>query len=901
MPRNLIVRLEGDASDLLQAFHQASRATQGFERDLSKVGRGALAGGGLFHGLGRSVAFASTAFLGGFGFLAAVRASFTELEDLQAVTKATESALESSGHVAGVTAEHVEILAKRLAELTGQSSASVQAVENLLLGFTDIRDVGADKIFDQAARASINLAAKLGTDLPSATKTLGKALQNPIRGVQALTRAGVVLEDSQAKLVKRLVKAGDQIGAQKVILQAVNAFTQGAAETDTFARHLARLRNNLLELGANIESNFLPALTKTVDQINAWVTSADNQKRVTAAVTDAVGAAGNVLKKFQAGFEALNVVTGSTKRSLELLLGAFLAFKAVKVVSTLVAVAADFGLIGVESRAAAGGVAAAGAASGAATAEVAALGAAASTSAAELAVLKAELAFPTTLNTSLGVTTGEVAGIGAAATTSSTEVAALKGQLATMPAAGATAAAGAVAGVGTGAATATGEVAALRTGLLSLGTLGPIAIAVTIALAITESAQYKAFRKFINDISPGGDTGRQITTLLTGNIGEVIKVAKQDVPETAHALGEQLKGDLVTGPFFKGADSLFHKLKGKVDELRRQTRDAFDVAADVPGRRGTDEFLPTTPPGAAEPIDPALRRKANAAARQRRQDLAQLKVDRAALTKGTADDVRALEALDQLLKKRIRGARKAGRDALQFEQEQIGVEKQLSDLIAQQHEAAQQAVVDRAQLAIDRAGLTKSVSDDIAALERLNAILLKRIKTGHATIDLQEQQIAVQQQINELLEQQKTARQFRVLGLGPTGEDLTPGVKNLKRQLRDVRKAIDDTFLDTRKNRSLLAGIKKVLADPGGVTDTVRAKIRDIIADLKNQLKTATVDVTKFQQTARGQFTLAGAHPGGQLTIHGGIHLHGVQDIRQLENQLAKRAKTRAHARRGNR
>src|SRR5205823_3074282 len=51
------------------------------EREVSKLGRGALAGSGIFRGLGRSVAFASTGFLGAYGLTAAISGAFGELEN----------------------------------------------------------------------------------------------------------------------------------------------------------------------------------------------------------------------------------------------------------------------------------------------------------------------------------------------------------------------------------------------------------------------------------------------------------------------------------------------------------------------------------------------------------------------------------------------------------------------------------------------------------------------------------------------------------------------------------------------------------------------------------------------------------------------------------------------------
>jgi len=53
----------------------SSMPLRGMERDLGRVERGALAGSGAFRGMGRSIAFASGAFLGAAGFVAAIRSS----------------------------------------------------------------------------------------------------------------------------------------------------------------------------------------------------------------------------------------------------------------------------------------------------------------------------------------------------------------------------------------------------------------------------------------------------------------------------------------------------------------------------------------------------------------------------------------------------------------------------------------------------------------------------------------------------------------------------------------------------------------------------------------------------------------------------------------------------------
>jgi hypothetical protein len=223
--------------------------------------------------------------------------------------------------------------------------------------------------------------------------------------------------------------------------------------------------------------------------------------------------------------------------------------------------------------------------------------------------------------------------------------------------------------------------------------------------------------------------------------------------------------------------------------------------------------------------------------------------------------------------------------------------------IRQLQQQIAQNKIDRLQFGVDVAAATTGLRDDLQALARLKAFLTRRLQADKGNLDLERQIFAVNQQIAAAQKARRNQRQFRALGLGPTGEDLIPGVKSLKKQLGNIADAVSGSFLDTRKTRGMLAHIRQVLSGGlGSVSSEVRAKIQAMLADLKDQLKQSSVDVTRFQKTATGQFSLAGASPGAHgLTINGGIHLHGVQNVQQLENALAKRKKQRAHARRGTR
>lgn len=132
------------------------------------------------------------------------------------------------------------------------------------------------------------------------------------------------------------------------------------------------------------------------------------------------------------------------------------------------------------------------------------------------------------------------------------------------------------------------------------------------------------------------------------------------------------------------------------------------------------------------------------------------------------------------------------------------------------------------------------------------------------------------------------ARQFRELGLGPTGEELAPTLKGLRAQAGRIGDAIKGTFLDKPKTRSVMASIRKVISGQlGNVRDDVRKTVKGILDDLDRQLKdhaavgpeTAfrTTNVRKILAAAglspedvkRASFALSQRGPGGTIPRNG--------------------------------
>jgi len=185
--------------------------------------------------------------------------------DYQKITSQTGAVLKSTGGAAKVTAKQVQELAQSIEHNSTFSDEAVQSGENLLLTFTNIRN-GAGKnndIFNQSTKALFDMSQALGEDPKNAAIQLGKALNDPIKGVTALRRVGVSFDAQQTKTIKTMVHAGNTMGAQKLILHELGREFGGsaAAAGDTFSGSLTKMKNAGADLLRDAFTPLLPILT----------------------------------------------------------------------------------------------------------------------------------------------------------------------------------------------------------------------------------------------------------------------------------------------------------------------------------------------------------------------------------------------------------------------------------------------------------------------------------------------------------------------------------------------------------------------------------------------------------------------------------------------------------------
>lgn len=146
-------------------------------------------------------------------------------EAIQAETRLT-TAIRSTGGVAGKTTEELVSMSQALQKKTTFGDDMIQGAQGLLLTFTQVRG----EIYDKAIPAIMDMSTMLGQDLQSSATMVGKALNEPIRGVNAMRRVGVSFTEEQVEQVKALVAAGKQEEAQMIILTELQAEFGGQAE-----------------------------------------------------------------------------------------------------------------------------------------------------------------------------------------------------------------------------------------------------------------------------------------------------------------------------------------------------------------------------------------------------------------------------------------------------------------------------------------------------------------------------------------------------------------------------------------------------------------------------------------------------------------------------------------------
>lgn len=294
---DLAVRLTGDTSD--------------FDKNMSTSQSKLSSFGSKAASTGKSMSLGLTLPLIGLG-----AASVKAFSDSEAAQNKLQAVLKSTGGVAGVTAEGVNALSARIQEMSVIDDEAATNAQSMLLTFTNIKNVGdgANAVFDRATIAATNMSQAMGTDLQGSIVQVGKALNDPVKGISALSKVGVSFTEDQKKVIEKMVATGDTAGAQKLILAELGKEFGGVAKAmaDTPAGELQQSMNDLGNAAEGVGAVIAPM----VSAIAGWVSKiakafqglSPTAQKIIVAILGIVAAVGPLLLITAKLIEAFKVV-----------------------------------------------------------------------------------------------------------------------------------------------------------------------------------------------------------------------------------------------------------------------------------------------------------------------------------------------------------------------------------------------------------------------------------------------------------------------------------------------------------------------------------------------------------------------------------------------------------------
>jgi len=198
------------------------------------------------------------AFAGAFTVSGMLRAAGEQAK----AQKMLASQVAGTGEAAGLTTGQMIEFAQSLQKTTNFSAAATEGAMSLL---TTFRNVKGDQ-FKGAIKEAQNLSTVLGVDLTSATRLVGKALNDPVNSLKLLRKAGVQFTAEQQQQIQAMQAAGNMAGAQQIILSQLEGSFGGAAEN--MASPMTQLSHVIEDVSASLGSILGPGI-KVVAQTMA--------------------------------------------------------------------------------------------------------------------------------------------------------------------------------------------------------------------------------------------------------------------------------------------------------------------------------------------------------------------------------------------------------------------------------------------------------------------------------------------------------------------------------------------------------------------------------------------------------------------------------------------------------
>lgn len=271
---DLLIKVGADSYEFKQATKEVERGMDQLSQKLTSIGK--------------TMSLAVTAPLVALG-VTAVKA-FDTVEKSAAKVR---QGIESTGGAAKLTLEELQSFASDLQSITlFDDDQILNDVTAQLLTFTNI----AGDNFKRTQVAALDLSTVLDGDLKSASIQLGKALNDPVKNLSALSRSGIQFSKSQTEVIKNLAETNRLAEAQSLILTEIEKQYGGQAEAAAKAGLgvLTQLKNNwgdFLEMIGEILMPVVQQAAKALDKVVMALQKMDPQVKKTIVIIASLAAA----------------------------------------------------------------------------------------------------------------------------------------------------------------------------------------------------------------------------------------------------------------------------------------------------------------------------------------------------------------------------------------------------------------------------------------------------------------------------------------------------------------------------------------------------------------------------------------------------------------------------------
>lgn len=245
--RRLLVEVIGDDASLQRALGRSGAAATGFGDKMAATGE-------RISKVGKKLTTHLT-----LPIVVAGGAAFRMADAYTDATATVEQHIKTMGVEGVVSLKGLTDEQRKFSMQTGIAQTELVGAAGKLVTFANVAARGT-KFINETTRAAADLSAAGFGSVDRASVMLGKALDNPIKGMTALTRVGVSFTAKQAETIKKLVETGHAAKAQGMILKAVQNQVGGTAKE--IADPWDRAKASLQAAGITIGTVLMPVVAK---------------------------------------------------------------------------------------------------------------------------------------------------------------------------------------------------------------------------------------------------------------------------------------------------------------------------------------------------------------------------------------------------------------------------------------------------------------------------------------------------------------------------------------------------------------------------------------------------------------------------------------------------------------